>query len=189
MENSKIIFKKYYDTSIIDNEKIYALHKRLFISIEDLRLASYFAHFLMTKRLHYHQWEKRGRVYERQAAFTISLVISYCRPFTNSRGLPIIPNRLMPFTSLQHKLHSKILSLRHQLYAHSDGNKYKVTPVGDTLFRASIFSSNPFMLCKSDLKHLSSMINKMLKQFRLEQQELESYIILHTKEAEGKASN
>lgn len=159
----------------------YALNKRLYISIEDLRLASYFAHYLLSKKLHYHQWEKRGRVYERQAAFTISLVVSYCRPFTESIGLPTIPKRLIDFTKAQQKLHSQILDLRHKIYAHSDGGKYEVKPVGDEVFHTSIFSSNSFMLTKEDLTQLYSMINKLLKSFGDEQQILEHYLTVTVK--------
>ena len=106
----------------------YLLHKRLYISCEDLGIAFEFAEFLLKNKLNYYPCEKKGKIYVKQAAYTISLIVSYCRPFTRSVGLPPITLDFIKFTKRQLELHKKILNLRHQVYAHSDNAMYKVEP-------------------------------------------------------------
>ena len=126
-----------------ESDPKYDLHKRLYISLEDFRLARECAHYLAKKRLHYFPYERRGSIYTIQAALTTTLIVAYCRPFTKSRGLPRIPNDLINFTDTQKKAHAKILRLRNQVYAHSDSLWYKVEPWGSRDFITSIITE-PF---------------------------------------------
>ncbi|WP_156174723.1 hypothetical protein [Hoeflea sp. IMCC20628] len=86
------------------------------------------ARFLFKKGWHSHEWERRGSIYLQQSAFTTSLVVSYARPFTTARGLPGLPARLIKWSDEEKTLHDQILTLRNEVYAHSDGASYSFQP-------------------------------------------------------------
>lgn len=143
----------------------YLLYKRIAIAIQDLNYANHFILILQKNDLFSHQWERKWTVYHRQVAFTISMVVSYCRPFTKSKGLPNIPKKLIPFNRLQWKLHHKIIDNRNQLFAHSDGHRYEIK--ASTTF--DIWKLPSFRVNKTDAARLRTMINKLLKQFEKHQ--------------------
>ncbi len=108
------------------NENDQKLHDRLVVSSDDIVLARYCAGVLLKKGWHIEPWERRGTVYEQQAAFTSALVIAYGRPFTRSNGWPALPSDLIPYDDREGALHRQIMKLRHQVYAHSDRTRYLV---------------------------------------------------------------
>jgi len=104
------------------------LYKRLYVAQEDFRQAASFAKFILKNGWHFKPWEKRRMTYMKQSAYTTALVVSYARPFTESRGWPRIPRRLVPYNQEQKALHKRILTLRNDVYAHTDVEKRDVRP-------------------------------------------------------------
>ncbi|QTQ86084.1 hypothetical protein J8N08_22900 (plasmid) [Agrobacterium tumefaciens] len=98
------------------------------ISVMDIAHSLQCARFLIKKGWHSNEWERRGSIYLQQSAFTTSLVVSYARPFTTARGLPGLPARLIKWTDEERILHDRILRLRNEVYAHSDGVSYSFQP-------------------------------------------------------------
>lgn len=138
------------------------LFTRLYVSLEDLRHASSFAGYLLKKGLHFDPWERRWPTYVLQSAFTSSLIIFYSRPFTKSFGLPDFPANLLYYSKPETALHRKVLELRHQGYAHSDGSRYRIKPVR-ILGRASAVVGAPFFkLTRSQTERLQRMIGKTM---------------------------
>ncbi len=105
-----------------------SLYKRLYVAQYDLNQASSFAAYIRKNGWHFHPWERRWTTYMKQSAYTTALVISYARPFTESRGWPRIPKRLLPYDQEQKALHERILTLRNEVYAHTDVEKRNVRP-------------------------------------------------------------
>ncbi|MEJ2621750.1 MAG: hypothetical protein P8163_16280 [Candidatus Thiodiazotropha sp.] len=97
-----------------------ALFDRLYVAQEDLRQAMSFASMILKKGWHFQPWEKRQTIYIQQSAYTTALVVAYSRPFTESRGWPKLPMRLMKYNEEQKQLHKRVLSLRNEVYAHTD---------------------------------------------------------------------
>ncbi|MDH5180299.1 MAG: hypothetical protein OEZ39_13400 [Gammaproteobacteria bacterium] len=110
-----------------ENEKK-ALYERLYVSLNDLHMAKQYAEWLIKKGWHSAPYERRGSIYMQQSAFTTSLIVSYCRPFTKSKGWPKLPSEFVVYSAEESVLHRKIMDLRHQVYAHSDSEKYSIRP-------------------------------------------------------------
>jgi hypothetical protein len=110
-----------------DDQKLYS---RLFVSHDDIVFAQYCAGVLHKKGWHNEPWERRGTVYEQQAAYTTALVTAYGRPFTRSKGWPPLPKNLITSTydEQETRLHEQIMELRHTVYAHSDSVRYTIQP-------------------------------------------------------------
>lgn len=105
------------------------LYDKLRISAMDIAHALGCAQFLIKKKWHSYEWERRGSTYLQQSALTTSLVVSYARPFTKTRGLrDNLPSKLIRRTAEERALHEKILKLRNEVYAHSDGALYSFQP-------------------------------------------------------------
>src|SRR5664280_3312425 len=102
-----------------------ALYSRLYVSSLDLDFAGYCLGVLLEKGWHYQAWERPGRIYKQQSAFTSALVIAYGRPFTTSKGWPQFPAELKDFDLEESALHEHMMELRHTIYAHSDSKHYQ----------------------------------------------------------------
>ncbi|SRR5258708_6678297 len=136
--------------------QLYAL---LHVAEEDLRQASFFAAHILKKGWHYEPWEKRWTVYMQQVAFTTALATAYSRPFTESRGWPKFPMRLLAeFDSEQRKLHKRILQLRSLIYAHSDVNSRAIRPVSFEGYPTAIEALPPMRFTRDEITGLQSMI-------------------------------
>lgn len=103
-------------------------------------------------------------------ALTSALVVSYARPFINSRGHSAIAEKTVPgsllrvFSSEQRAFHDILINLRNQEVAHSDAEAMEITlqiyPDGEgTIVR---FGREP--LRKSELRALRRMIMKLEKE-------------------------
>jgi hypothetical protein len=148
--------------------KLEKRYKRLYISKEDLVIAAQFADFILKKGWHHEPWERRGAIYLHQSAFTISLIISYSRPFTRSIGLPDFPKRLLKYNETEQKLHDAIIQLRHRVYAHSGNVSYKVQAFSIDGFPTAILNAPSFKLSKSEVEMLQFMIERALKEIYIE---------------------
>ncbi len=136
------------------------LYERLYVAREDLRQAASFAAYVLKNGWHFHPWERRWATYMKQSAYTTALVVSYARPFAESRGWPTIPRRLLPYDQEQKALHKKILLLRNEVYAHSDIKKRSVRPV-KILSQPSAIEVLPVMrLTKKEIEMILRMIDR-----------------------------
>lgn len=106
-----------------------SLYKVLYVAQEDFRQASCFAETILKNGWHFKPWERRWTTYMKQSAYTTALVVSYTRPFINSRGWPRIPRRIIKYNQEQKVLHKKIRDLRNEVYAHTDVEKRNVRPI------------------------------------------------------------
>ena len=98
------------------------------ISCMDIAHALQCARFLLKKGWHSHEWERSGSIYLQQSAFTTTLVLSYARPFTPARNLSGLPSKLIKWTDEEKMLHDRIITLRNEVYAHSDGTSFSFQP-------------------------------------------------------------
>jgi hypothetical protein len=152
------------------------LFQRLYISREDLRFAEGFATHLLKKGWHFAAWERRRNIYIQQAAFTSAFVTSYTRPFTQSKGWPTFPSRLVKYTKPEAELHEHLLVLRHQIYAHSDSSRHKVLPIRIIGKTSAIVASPHLRLTKKELQLGIAMIGKLLTSVGQELEQLMTHI-------------
>lgn len=141
-------------------------HKRLYITLRDLYSAEKFADYILKKGLHHYPWERRGSVNTIQASFTCSLIVTYSRPFTRSRGLPALKPLGNLYNKTEAELHRKVIKLRHKVYAHSDSDSYKVEPfdIGGSIVTLERLPF--FRLSKPDVSRLNRMIRKLIKHIK-----------------------
>ena len=119
--------------------------ERYHLIVGDLRIARDFADYILTRRLH----EKSGDTTKLiHRAFNLSMIISYCRPFTrNIEGNELIdsPSYRLAKRVLdtdQFDLHRKIIRQRNNVYAHSPAGKrfpFQLKP-GRIVIEADVFS-------------------------------------------------
>lgn len=97
----------------------------------DMRNASSFANYLLKNGLHFAPYarEIRWSTYMRQAAFTTSLVMAYCRPFSKSRNCSIYPIKKAGLSQIERVQHDSLLESRNEIYAHSDVAIREVRPI------------------------------------------------------------
>lgn len=106
----------------------HALYEKLHASSQDLGSASSYGAFILEKQWEAKPWS-RGSTYLQQSAFVTAMVVSYARPFTRSEGWPRLPNAFLEeLNETEVLLHQRVLTLRHQVYAHSDSISYEVIP-------------------------------------------------------------
>ena len=93
-----------------------------------------------------------------QMAYTSSLVTSYARPFTKSKGWPNLPIHLVAYNTSEWEFHEHLMNYRHQVFAHSDSSRHSVRPfrVGD--LESDIVGSPFFRLSKEEVEMTISMI-------------------------------
>jgi len=136
--------------------QLYAL---LHVAEEDLRQAKFFAAHILKKGWHFEPWEKRWSVYMQQAAFTTALATAYSRPFTESRGWPKFPMRLLKaFNPEQRQLHKRVLNLRNLIYAHSDVGSRFIRAVRLDGYPTAIETLPPMRFTREEIVTLQSMI-------------------------------
>ncbi|RVH23021.1 hypothetical protein [Sinorhizobium meliloti] len=141
-------------------------YDKLRISCMDIAHALQCARFLIKKGWHSFEWERRGSIYLQQSAFTTSLIVSYARPFTPARSLPGLPSRLIKWTEEEKALHDKIMSLRNEVYAHSDGTSYSFQPWQSEDFATIIERWPHRRLSKDDTLAFEAMAERILEALR-----------------------
>ena len=101
------------------------LYRRLWISGTDLREAQATIKEIIEAKLPY---PRRKEPSPLLAALTTALVVSYARPFVNSRGQSVVADRTVPgsllrvFTALEREMHDALLGIRNREVAHSDAD-------------------------------------------------------------------
>lgn len=144
-----------------------SLHDRLLVACDDIDLAKYCASVILKKGWHINlPSERRGKVYEQQVVYTTALVIAYGRPFTDSKGWPRLPQRLITYDHREKLLHKTILQMRHTVYAHSDSAGYKILCAGIGTATATLIRRPPMRITADDTKLFLTMADKLLSSIR-----------------------
>jgi len=141
----------------------HSLYELLYAAQEDLRQAAFFAAHLLKKGWHFEPWQRRWSTYMQQSAYTTALVIAYARPFTESRGWPKFPKKLIRLDQNQKKLHIDILKLRNSIYAHSDAEVRNIRPYKINGQPSAIERLPSMRLSKEDTELLLKMIAQTTK--------------------------
>lgn len=136
-----------------DNER----QTRLYAWLDDLGHASACAEHLKKKGWFRNPWA-RGNVYFHQSVYVTSLVMSYARPFAGSRGKPTFGVKAAGYNAEQKALHVKLLSLRSQVYAHSDVEHWNVRPWRSGSFETSIVGQPTLSLAPEEVDAVLAMI-------------------------------
>ncbi|MER9147056.1 hypothetical protein NKI30_00215 [Mesorhizobium opportunistum] len=139
------------------------LFDKLTVSCMDIGFAKQCAEFLLKKGWHSQEWQRRGSVYFQQSVYTTSLIVSYTRPFTKTRGLPAIPADWLDFSPDEQRLHRALRHRHNTVYAHSDGSSYSFRPWKSDDF-ATILEQRPaHILSKDDAELFVRMSARLLK--------------------------
>lgn len=151
-------------TSASTCEERQKLYERLSVAATDLYLAREYAQFLLRKGWHAAPWERRGSIYMQQSAFVMALVVSYARPFTKSFGWPPLPKNFVPTDPEATGLHTRLISLRHEVYAHSDSKHHKVQPWRiDSETLTDIVGAPIWRITKSESILITELIDEIQK--------------------------
>ncbi len=140
------------------------LYRRLWISRNDLAEAKATIEEILNSNLPYPR-RKEPRVL--LVALTTALVVSYARPFVNSRGQSKVAERTAPgsllrvLTSKERQMHNALIEIRNQEVAHSDAD---ILELSLDLFLGgdggiSRATCHPFH--RTTLRALSRMIDKL----------------------------
>lgn len=86
------------------------------------------------------------------------MVIAYCRPFTDSRGWPKFPKRLLRLTPEERELHERLLSLRNAVYAHSDIEARNIRPVWLNEHPTAVEALPPMRFSMAELESIRKLI-------------------------------
>ncbi|WP_108819582.1 hypothetical protein [Pseudovibrio sp. Alg231-02] len=141
-----------------DNLKLYG---KLYASAADIGIALYCVEMILKKKWHGFPWSRRGSIYNQQTVYTTSLVVSYCRPFTKSYGWPSFPEELLQYDDEENELHSELLTMRNQFYAHSDSCKFEFQPISTPAID-TVITTEPFRrISIKDAKRLQQMCFKV----------------------------
>ena len=132
----------------------------LIVAEQDLQQAGSFAAQLLKKGWHHEPWERRGATYMQQSAFTTALVVAYCRPFTEVRGWPKFPTRLLAYSPDEKAQHGRLLRLRNAVYAHSDSVTRILKPLKFDGMATAIEAYPAMKVSKEDCVLLLLMIDK-----------------------------
>jgi hypothetical protein len=132
------------------------------VSHDDIAFARYCATVLLKKGWHNQPWERRGKVYEQQAAYTTALVTAYGRPFTKSKGWPPFPENLITYDHQERLLHDQIIKMRHTVYAHSDSASYKILSGRIGTSQTTIIRRPALCITADNTKLFLAMSDKLL---------------------------
>ena len=144
----------------------------LTVANTDLQQANFYANHLLKKSWHGDLGRRRWSTYLQITAYTTALVVAYSRPFTQARGWPKFPTKLLNHNSHEKILHSKILRLRNEVYAHSDigiQNVRKFSFMGEPL---AIMQQPHMMLPPDEIAMIVTMTKDVMKQISQRRKEL-----------------
>jgi hypothetical protein len=132
---------------------------------EDMQLAQFFARHLLKNEYHFDFMKSRRRLttYRHQIAYVTAFVIHYARPFTKAHGWPMLDQSVLPYTTVERSLHDRLLTDRHQLWAHTDGDHFGARAVSGMPF--TIYRRPPLHVECGDLNVALRMIPKAMEHF------------------------
>ncbi len=158
------------------------LYRRLVISSIDIEEAKATVEELIARRI---ALPKNGIPSGLLMALTTALVVSYSRPFINSRGQSEIADKTVPavllrsLTSKERVMHEEILSIRNKEVAHADADIFEISI---RLFKDGhgvIFKNVRSPFTQRELKLILKMIEKLEKSFDLRCEELRAELPLY----------
>lgn len=141
------------------------LYRRLWLSRSDLLQAMDIIHIIIEETKPFPQQNPPSAKLE---ALTSALVVTYARPFVNTRGESTVAEKTVPgsllrgLTKLQRELHDRIISMRQKEVAHSDADildiALQLNPDGDD--GICVYARCP--LSNQQLWSLQLMIKKLV---------------------------
>jgi hypothetical protein len=147
-----------------DQEPYLRLYRRLWLSRIDLEEARAAINEIIVRKLPYPRSRGPSPLLQ---ALTTSLVVSYARPFVNTRGQSSVAERTVPgsllrvFSSSERAFHDRLMDMRNREAAHTDADTIDVSieifPDGDG--GVCRVSRNP--LRRFELRALVGMIEKL----------------------------
>ena len=143
------------------------LYNKFTVSTSDIWFARYCATVILKKDWHSQPWERRGTIYQQQAAFTSALITAYARPFIHSRGWPKLPPDLIARSCREEALHKRLIKLRHTVFAHSDSISYSIRPVRIGNFTSNISNSPVLRITAEETVLFLAMSNKILESINI----------------------
>lgn len=143
------------------------LYRRLWLSRVDLDEAAATIDEILRRKL---PLPRKNRPSPLLMALTTALVVSYARPFVNSRGQAALAEKSLPgsllraLTSYERSFHEALIEIRHQEVAHSDADAMQLSLklLGDGDHAILKVSREPFR--RTDLRALRRIINKLLRE-------------------------
>lgn len=155
-------------------DKLARQYRRSYIGVDDLLDAYHYAEYTLNNRLHDHGADEDARLILK--GLSLAMVVSYARPFLNSRSdgtwptTQRIQERVLKGLSQEERhLHDRIIALRNQELAHSDASAHAVkltlrTPADGSSERIGIGlkrrAGQPLSL--DDTTRLHELISKLL---------------------------
>jgi len=140
------------------------LYRRLWISSNDLREAKATIEEILKSNLPYPRRKEPSALL---IALTTALVVSYARPFVNSRGQSAVAERTVPgsllrvLTPRERELHNALVDMRNREVAHSDADVLELSitlfPNGD----GGVSRAPRHPLRRIELRALNRMIEKL----------------------------
>lgn len=135
-------------------------YRRLWTSRNDLEKANSYAEHIIKKRLHSGHIRSKG-AYLQSDAFTTSLIISYARAFIDPSDWEDKLLSLSRPTDEQLKLHKTLISMRNELFAHSDLRHYGITPGRYGSRRTETVDTTHFELTANEVRLLDQHIETL----------------------------
>lgn len=143
------------------------LYRRLWLARIDLEEAAATIEAIIRQNI---RLPRRERPSPLLMALTTSLVVSYARPFVNSRGQSALAEKSVPgsllriLTKYQRSFHDAILDIRHREVAHSDADAMQLSLhlQFDGESAVLFVTREPFR--RADLRELQRMIRKLLRE-------------------------
>jgi hypothetical protein len=126
----------------------------------DMRQASFYAQHLQKKGWHHEPAKCRNSIYVQQSAYVTALMISYARPFTRNFGWPSLTKVLAPIPDELKVMHKSLITLRNQVYAHTDSSLHSVKAI-------SIKSTKTAILGFPDMKLSAEQVGLTIKLINL----------------------
>ena len=160
-KNNEIFEKVVLNTEL---EPQLRLYRRLWISRNDLDYAKASIESILKSKLRY---PRRKQPEHLLIALTTTLVISYARPFVNSRGQSTTALRTVPatllkvLTSRERSLHDGIIEMRNREVAHSDAEVLELSIQLHTSGDGGISRATIHPLLRADLHMLNRIIDKL----------------------------
>ena len=146
------------------------LYRRLWTSRNDLEKAKSYTEYILRKRLHSGHIRTKG-AYFQSGAFTTALVISYARTFIDPKGWQDKLLALSRPSAEQLKLHETLMSMRNELFAHSDLRHYDITPGRFGSMRTETVDATHFELEADEIRLLDHHIGHLCAKISREMME------------------
>jgi len=108
----------------------------------------------------------------RDATLKMLSITAYARAFTRSRGWPKFPNEIISYDDNESALHCHILTLRHQVYAHSDSIRYSITPFSMREVPITIIRRPALRLTVPEVNLFLTMTDKLLSAIKEKMQSI-----------------